>query len=365
MKQHPSLQETMRIVWAIVLKDLVDAIKNKTILSGLGSVVFVVLMYRFMPALTRGDELPNLLLHDGGTSELAIELEDSPSFRLFTYDSLEEMQRALVRADRQEIGLALPADLERQLQGDQTLVLGAYGAYWLAEDDLFALAALTEQELAHYAGKPVRLTVHEQRVYPEDPGVPGSGFMVSISIVLVVTMAGVLTISHLMLEEKQTHTLDALRVSPASSGQLLLGKALVGLIYCLAGVCAVYVLNANYVVRWEFALLAGVLGAAFGTSLGTLIGSVCESQQQVTLYGFFLMGGLLLPPFVISMAHLIPAGAIDLLRWLPTSAIAWLVRASFAPTVPLGAALLRTSVALAWTAALFALAVWRVRRLDR
>jgi len=360
-----NIQASARIVWAIFCKDLVDAIKNKTILSGLASVVFVVLIYKFEPMLTAGDQLPNLLLYDAGASALAIELEDSPSLRVFTYDTFEAMRRALVRADRREIGLALPAGLDRAVDAGETIRLTAYAAYWQPEDTLAALVLLVEDELAHYAGTEVQVTLDPDRVYPADPGVAGSGFMVSIAVVLVVSMGGVLTIAHLMLEEKQTRTLDALRVSPAGPGPLLLGKALVGLVYCLVGVGAVLALNANYIVRWDVALLAAAVGGALGAGLGTLLGSVCETRQQVTLYGFLFMSVLLLPPFLIVMDDLIPGPAIDVIRWLPTSAVAYLVRASFAPTLALGPALARVGAAAGWTALLVALAARRVRRLDR
>ena len=72
MKESRSIYSSLRIIWAIARKDIVDAIKNKTVLSVLGSVVFIVVMYKFLPYLDGGSELPNLLLYDAGESALAV-----------------------------------------------------------------------------------------------------------------------------------------------------------------------------------------------------------------------------------------------------------------------------------------------------
>jgi len=39
------------IIWAIAAKDIVDGLKNKTILANIASLVFLILFYKFLPAL--------------------------------------------------------------------------------------------------------------------------------------------------------------------------------------------------------------------------------------------------------------------------------------------------------------------------
>ena len=114
MKAKGPIHSFFRIIWAIARKDIVDAIKNKTVLSVLGSVAFTVAMYKFLPYLDRGEELPKLLLYDAGSSALTVQLEESPQLRLYTYDRQEQMQRAVTRADNLELGLVFPADLDRR-----------------------------------------------------------------------------------------------------------------------------------------------------------------------------------------------------------------------------------------------------------
>jgi ABC-2 type transport system permease protein len=183
--------------------------------------------------------------------------------------------------------------------------------------------------------------------------------------VLVLTMLGMLIVVHLMIEEKQTQTIDALLVSPASPLQILLGKAVAGVVYSLIGVLAVYALNAAYITNWGLALCAGLCGALFTVGLGLLLGTIFESRQQLTLWGFLLMNVLLLPMFLVIMDDLLPPAVVKVMHSVPTSVIAWLVRASFPPQVPIGELLTRLGYTLAWAAGVFALGAWRVRRLER
>ena len=371
MNERRSIQSFFRIVWAIARKDIVDAIKNRTVLTVLGSVVFTVAMYKVLPYLDRGEELPALLLYDAGASALAVQLEESPQFRLYSYDSWERFQRAVTRADRYEIGLVLPTDLEARLQAGETVELEGYAAYWLDQESIQELRQIVEDEIAFYAGTlapagaSVRIKTDVARLHPLDPTTAGSGFMVSVAIVLVLTMLGVLVIVHLMIEEKQNQTLDALMVSPASAFQLLLGKAVTGLVYCMVGILAVYAINAAYVVNWGLALWAGFCGALFTAGLGLWLGTLFDSRQQLTLWGFLLMNVLLLPIFLVIMDDLLPPAAVTIMHWVPTSVVAWLVRASFLPRALPGPSLARLGYVLAWAAAMYALGARRVRKLGR
>jgi ABC-type multidrug transport system permease subunit len=365
MKEPHRLQTSLRIIWAIALKDVVDAIKNKTILSALGSVVFTLVMYKYLPYLSGGDELPNLLLFDAGNSALAAQLEGSPHFKLLTYDSQEHMLRALTRADYLELGLVFPAGLDERLQKGETVALDGYAAYWIQEERVQGLRQTVEDEIAFLAKRPVTIEVNGHKLYPQDPDEAGSGFMVSIAAVLVLTMIGVLIVVHLMLEEKQAKTIDALLVAPITPLHMLLGKAVTGMVYCLAGIAAVFALNPAYITNWGLALGGAFCGALFTVGLGLCLGTFFESRQQLTLWGFVLMSVLLLPAFLAIEPDLLPAAAIGIARWVPTSAIAWLVRASFPPHVPAGQTLLHLGYVLAWAVAAYALAAWRMNKLER
>lgn len=358
-----TLQTSTRIIWAIARKDMVDAIKNKTILTVLVTVAFVVLMYRALPYLE--DEQPALLLHDAGDSVLTAQLETSPNLRLYTYGSPERVEDLVPETDSPEIGLIFPKGLDQQIQEGRPVRLDGYVAYWIPEDQVRDLQQLVAREMASLAGRPVAIEFNVTRLYPLDPGHAAGGFMVSIAVVLVLAMIGILVVVHLMLEEKQTKTLDALRVAPVTPLQMLLGKAVTGMAYCLLGMAIVFALNGRYITNWGLALAAAFCGALLAVGLDIWLGTLFDSRQQLTMWGLVLMAILLLPPFLVILESLFPAPVIAAAHWVPTAAVAWLIRASFPPHAAAGPALLRLGYILLWTAGMYALAAWQVRRLER
>jgi ABC-2 type transport system permease protein len=61
------------------------------------------------------------------------------------------------------------------------------------------------------------------------------------AVTIMLTM-GILLVPTLMLEEKQTRTMDALLVSPASISQVVIGKAIAGFFYILVTAAIVYLI---------------------------------------------------------------------------------------------------------------------------
>ena len=73
--------------------------------------------------------------------------------------------------------------------------------------------------------QPVRIQIEGNIVYPpHDSGL--WLLMVTITPVIVILMMGISLVPALLFEEKQTNTMSALLVSPASISQVVVGKAL-------------------------------------------------------------------------------------------------------------------------------------------
>ena len=107
-----NFKENLRIIWAIMSKDLIDAIKNKNVISLLISSLFIVLIYKYLPALTADDGPPAVLLYEAGESQFVADLWDSPAVNLYTYESEEDMKYYLSNGEVPELGLLVPADVD-------------------------------------------------------------------------------------------------------------------------------------------------------------------------------------------------------------------------------------------------------------
>jgi ABC-2 type transport system permease protein len=170
----------------------------------------------------------------------------------------------------------------------------------------------------------------------------------------------------LLVEEKESHTLEALLVSPARFSEVVLGKALVGCVYCLLAMAVALAFNARYVVHWEVALLAAVMSAAFAVALGMLIGILSDNPTSAAFWGspiLLILLGTTVAQFFMRPSW--PAILREVLRWAPGSAMINLFRLSLAGQVP-GSLLWGNVVSLVGAAgAVYLLVVWRTRRLSR
>lgn len=183
-----------------------------------------------------------------------------------------------------------------------------------------------------------------------------------LSLILVTT--GGFLVPYLIFEEKQTRTMDALLVSPASASDITIGKALAGMVYCLVAMSVVLAFNCSNVVSWGIVALAVLVGATFAVGVGLLIGSGFETAQQVGAWSIIPII-LLMAPVMLTMLGNLPPALDSVLPWMPTIALGNLFLLSFSGSPTLAQALTDLALVLAWSLPLYAAVIWIVRRLDR
>ena len=360
---RPNLGSGLRIVWAITAKDMVEALKNKTTLVNIAITLAVVIFYRLLPNLASDKEVTNLLVYDAGSSTLVTALEGSSRLSLYTYSSQAVMEDKLSRGDVPELGLVIPVGFDRALASGEQLQLEGYLLHWVKDSDAAALKALVEGEIVARTGQPARIELEGNRVYPQGR-LGGLAFTMAISLPIALLMMGIGVVPQLMFEEKQARTLDVLLVSPASSGQVVLSKALTGLFYCLVCVVAVFVLYPGLIVHWSLAILAAALLALFASELGLLMGIIFDTRQQFIIWTMPLYAVLLLPAFLTILGPILPGVVNAILPWVPTVTLVEVLFASCGRSISWAAAGQLAYVAV-WTALVLAAVAWFVRRSDR
>jgi ABC-2 type transport system permease protein len=362
MKQ--TFRDHFRIVMAIAQKDITDGIKNKNIISLVLTAVFLLVMYRYLPAITDSIEEPYLAVYDTGESIWVEQWDQATDFQLRSRDTVEELKFFLSNLDMISLGLVLPADFDSQVGSTQTLTLTGYVAHWAEPADLAELTTFFDQRLSEITDQPIQITISDEYAYP-DPNTKGPGFLASIAVAIISTMAGVMILSHLILEERQTKTLDMLRVSPASYLHLAVAKLIAGSFFGLIlGAVALYA-NAYLVLHWPAAIVVVVLAIIFNTAMGLLIGTFIHSKQQLTIWSMVILNIMLIPAFLEIMDDIFPAAVISVFQWNPAVAVTHGMRISYAQTFDLGLYLPRIGLLLGYTVLLTALIVYRLRREER
>lgn len=353
-------RSNLRVVTAIAAKDIADALKNKTTLMTLGTILFLLVLYHYLPAIEANTMAPRLALYDPGNSSLAAALDNEENFDLDRLPSQDGLKAHVADRDFPTLGLVLPVDFPPE----GPLELEGYMAHWFPQEELLETRVFFEDELSAILDRPVTINLEGNTVYSR-PDSRGRAFLVSVSLVLVVTMTGIIMPLQLIVEEKRAKTLDALLVSPASAGQVIMGKAITGLFYCLVIGSVLLILNARVIGQWWLAILAVILGSLFSIGLGLLLGSALETMAQQRLWTFILFQPLLIPVFLSIMDDLLPATLIQVFKWLPTVALSSLFRAALAPNASFGVYGLQLVLVIGWAAVTLSGAAWFVGRSDR
>jgi ABC-type Na+ efflux pump permease subunit len=173
-------------------------------------------------------------------------------------------------------------------------------------------------------------------------------------------------VPYLFIEEKESHTLEALLVSPANFSQLVAGKLIAGAVYCLIAATIILLINFRLIVHWDLMLATVLLGTAFAVGVGLLLGMLFDNAASLGLWSSLLTLVLLLAPLVQMVgAGKIPAALQAIFSWLPSTAISRLSVLAMLGEVPASEVWQGVFILTGATVAIFLLVVWRMRQLDR
>lgn len=357
------LMDNLYMAWAIGSKDIVDALKNKATRTNIILIMGMVVFFWWASTLRPFDKRIDTAVYDEGSSSLTsgtVELADGYTFRFYKAASVHEMERMM---GYKQLGVVIPADFDQTLASGDEATLTGY-VLWVHRARAAELEAKYSAKFTELLGQPVRVEIGENFVIPA-PDVETSG--VHFHILFATLFITITLVPALMMEEKRTKTLDALLVSPASAGQVVLGKALAGLFYVLLGGGLFFALNWAYVTNWGLALLAflAFLGCAmFSIGLALALGSFIRSRQHMVIWMLPVMFVLIIPAFFSQEPNLAP-GLKAVFSWLPTSALVRIFQFSMSSSAPLDQLLTNLAIALGGIVLVFAAVTWKVRRADR
>lgn len=349
----------LRVILAIALKDITDAIKNRTILVVLLMIAFILGMYRLLPALESLGQAPSVLVYDAGNSALVAQLERSQVVALWSgYASEAQLKEKLASGQVPELGLVIPADFDA---GD-TATLQGYVLHWVEAEDALALKQRVEGEIARITGRPVAIQLN---IITTEPNSNGLDLLAAMGLSFAMLLVGVALVPNLMLEEKQAQTINALLVSPAGPVHVTLAKAVAGLLYAAVTAAVALAFYSQLVTQWALTTGVALCGALFAVSLGLLLGTLTHTRQQLTVWAWGAAAPLILPLTLSMLGPLLPGWLLSILRWIPSVALLEALRLSFSEQATAAHLGLLLVPVFACTVAFLAAVAWQIRRLDR
>ena len=365
MKNRRNLAENLRLIWTIAAKDIGDAIRNKTTISIVIGVAFLVLSGQAMPLLLKLRAIPRAYYYDSGESILIPDLAKSDDFQLIKIPSQDELDKTIGESSGAVLGLLIPNDFDQSVNAGDSIGLEGMAVHWVKDEDVEETVSFFEQRLGDLTSASLEINTQGNTVYP-GPDADGQPFMFTLSLVLVTITIGSFLVPLLMVEEREKHTIEALMVSPASYTQVVLGKTIAGIFYCLTAAAVVLAINYAMVSQWWLASLAVLCGALFTVAIGLLMGTLVEHQGSMNMWLGLILIGLLLPLFLAqTMSEQLPDAIAAMVPWLPSVAMAKVIRISLSNNLPLDQVLLDIGRMLGFAALMLSGVVWRIRRMDR
>jgi ABC-2 type transport system permease protein len=342
-----------------------ESLKNWLIISLILGMGFMLLMPKLLGLMLVPPETP-VLVYDPAESRLTTGLEDGDQYQVQRARSLADVEQVVGSMGfglGAEFGLAMPADLDQLLEAGGQPELDGYVA-WANRGKASQLKTDFEEQFEKMVGQPVHVNIEGNIVYP--PSDSGLWLlMVTITPVIVIFIMGIQLVPTLLFEEKQTKTMDALLVSPASISQVVGGKALAGLFYVMVAAGVVFAINWSGVVHWEMVLLFMLAIGLFSVGVGLVLGSFFKRQQDVVGLTMLLIVVVIGTLFVYMLGLDIPMAVQATLPWVPSVALAEIIQFVFLENIPWEKALVKLGSVLAISALLYAVVVLRVRRSDR
>jgi ABC-2 type transport system permease protein len=361
-KTKHTLADNLNIIWTIASKDIVDALKNRIVISMIIMLSIILLLPKLLPFIFNQPQMV-LPIYDMGDSPLVAELQNAPDISVQRLHSEQELQTVLCNGIYPLIGLMLPQGYDQATAVGKPVEFQGY-VCWGKRHQVSELQPKLEEVLSLSLGWPVAIHIEGNIVYPPSDGVLFLS-LATVNSVLIILMMGIFLVPSLLFEEKETKTIQALLVSPASIGQVVAGKALAGLFYILVTAVMIFAISWVDVIHWEMAILFVISGGFFSVAVGLVLGSFYEKQQDmvgwITVLLLFLVGAILVKMLGIEL----PALVESVLPWVPSVALAEICRAAFSETYSGAGIFTNLGVILAVSLPLYALIIWKVKQSDR
>jgi len=324
-KPAHTMAESLNIIAVIASKDIVDALKNRVVVSMIGMLCIILLVPKLLPYIFEQSQTVVPVYIIGDSSRVA-DLKNNASLSIQEVHSEQDLKLALCNAIYPEIGLVVPAEIDQVIRAGEPVGLSGF-VCWGKRHQVAELQPKLEGVLSQSLGVPVKINLEGNIFYPPSDGVLYLS-LATINAVLLILMTGIFLVPSLIIEEKETKTMQALLVSPASISQVVVGKALAGSFYILVSGLLIFAITWIEVIHWDMVLLFVITSGIFSVAVGLVLGSVFDKQQDMAGWMTALLLILIGSALIKALGIELPAMMESILPWVPSVALAEIYRAA-------------------------------------
>lgn len=296
-----------RTVWAILRKDLTVWIRQRAtaVVTVLPPIAF--LLINALGAAAVGRSPVALVTLDHGPKGIQMQqiFHQADVFRIT--DATPQQAQMLLKNLTVVAVITIPADFTRRVEAHQAspvdVTVNNLNLDFTNDIRRSVPDAITQFYQAQGSSSPIHIGMHEHDLRTRD--VQFFQFSVLPTIVLLITISGLITSSLAAAREWETKTVKELLLSPTTSAAIIAGKVLAGFVISFA--LGLLVLGLGDLLGWTqpqgiywlTALLTVALLALMSAGLGVALGALIQRVQPTipttfltAIYLFFLSGGI-------------------------------------------------------------------------
>jgi len=364
----------IRNILAIARKDALDILLNKTTLFFLISPILIAVLFAIIGGLLANRSASTgLLLYNPGNSHveqyIGNVLTGTPIVHAHSSDEVASAfgPQGSHNNTPYILGLVVPPNFDESLRAGSHPQLTLYinASAWSAGDQQllehalsdYARSVTTPQPHISFAVTTVNLPTTSNFVQDYTQRYAMAGLLYSLTI-------GISFVPGLLVEEKEKKTLRMLMVSPASWGDVVLGKLLVALVYQLLVSAVVLAILGGFSGQIPALLFFVLLSSCFGLVLGLLFGSIIQTNGNVGTFVGIVSLLYTLPSLVLGPLYNVLQGTPfeQAMRVLPMYYMADAFLKALQGQATLQNTFLDIIVLLGGTILLFFVSIWSLRR---
>lgn len=301
---------------------LLAFIAGPVLMSVLFGSLFGGLQNAETPAALIGGAGPPVLVpvYDAGESQIVRLLHASERYDVRSLASPQAIQSALIE-EGLGAGLILPEGF------DAALMEGSHPTLQLMvdahdPDSGAVLQSWLSHALWDRVGQPFPSTITVETFYPSQPKASSQRQeQTALWLVMSLVTVGVYVVPALLIEEKETRTLEMILVTPASYRSVILAKAATGLVYSLLASGLILALNSGFGSGAAWVALMLLMGALVLVGVGLLLGGLFDDMATLNTWSTLIMLVLMLPGMfygLVTSGLFRLEGLRQLVRLLPT-----------------------------------------------
>lgn len=274
------------------------AIIRKDFSGGLGKTFFILaivipILMTLMVNLIFGRLFvgkPTLAVIDKGDSKITNKVKNLQSVIMKDVEN-EEQLKERVESGAIDSGLVLPEDFDQKLKNSELPKVKIYiGGESLASNRVVLAASLAEL-LREEAGHELPIDIVEVPLGKEAE-IPIKAKIIPLLIMYAIFIGGCTLPVALIIDEAEKRTVSAVTITPATLGELLTAKAIVGFTTSFVMGIVILIINQVFIGNVWLLVIFMILGAFFSVELGLIIGTLSRDLSTawtyVKLLGFFI-----------------------------------------------------------------------------